>query len=439
VRLPALPPQYGAWRRTSIGGISSTVRRSGLLRSRSTTSRPGRLPPVTLFAVRASSASAVREALAQEEGVTVGRGEKDEEYGHVTEVVVHDGARVGRVAARVARAGAVPVMDGAAGGFVREVGVERLDRVSAKVVTDESMVGNEDGVFGLRRGSENWLFPWLPDGWEPPITWDHMVRNAAGADVASLPQPLRQHVARDRLGAGDYPPVGSRWVPVGRPDVPSAEAIAWAAEHGPEEEVPFHVYHRVVSLPAEADEAIAFGDEVQGLRVSATAVAKVGEAWYRPVDTRRALERHIPKGPHGPRRYVAAHLTEAQSKQLIEAFFYLVVEGGGDPLLDRACALVLLAYLRERGYTARWMGKYEQDARHVGNGDSFRRFARLTQYAPHRLPTPVLNRLCDVEGKLVHRGSKGSRSKYRKERRERYAPMQRMTRTEEDERRMLHG
>jgi len=34
---------------------------------------------------------------------------------------------------------------------------------------------------------------------------------------------------------------------------------------------------------------------------------------------------------------------------------------------------VLFQYMKERGYTARWMGKYDQDARHVGNGDRFRR------------------------------------------------------------------
>jgi hypothetical protein len=126
---------------------------------------------------------------------------------------------------------------------------------------------------------------------------------------------------------------------------------------------------------------------------------------------------------------------------LIEAFYHLTVERVPDPLVQKALRLVLFHYMKERGYTARWMGKYEQDARHVGNGDTFRRFCRLHQYAPHRLPTEVLNKLCDKSGKLRNRGSKGSRSKYvhvqARANREVYTPRNRLTRTAEDERRML--
>jgi hypothetical protein len=89
----------------------------------------------------------------------------------------------------------------------------------------------------------------------------------------------------------------------------------------------------------------------------------------------------------------------------------------------------------QRGYTARWLGKYEQAAHHVGNGDSFRAFRAMRQYEPSNLPTRVLNRLCSRDGVLSNRGSKGSRSKY-KSNRARYVPQRRLGRSAEDERRL---
>ena len=88
--------------------------------------------------------------------------------------------------------------------------------------------------------------------------------------------------------------------------------------------------------------------------------------------------------------------------------------------------------MRETGYSGRWVGKYVQDARHVGNSDHLRKFAHLAQYAPHRLPSEVLNRLCGRDGKLHPRGSNGSRSKYAPAE-ERYEPKRRMVRSPEDE------
>jgi hypothetical protein len=81
------------------------------------------------------------------------------------------------------------------------------------------------------------------------------------------------------------------------------------------------------------------------------------------------------------------------------------------------------------------MGRYEQEAKHIGNSASFRRFARLSQYDPHRLPTAVLNRLCGRDGKLRSRGAKGSRSKY-VDKAKRYRPRRRLVRTENMEERM---
>jgi hypothetical protein len=150
------------------------------------------------------------------------------------------------------------------------------------------------------------------------------------------------------------------------------------------------------------------------------------------------LEKCIPKGDIEFKRWISPQLTTKQSKQLIEAFYLLTVECINNPLQREVCKLILFRYMIERGYTARWIGKYEQDGNHVGNGDKFRKFSRLLQYAPDRLPTDVLNKLCGRDGKLKNKGSKGTRSKYnQKKETKRYVPKRRMMRTKEDELRML--
>ena len=114
-------------------------------------------------------------------------------------------------------------------------------------------------------------------------------------------------------------------------------------------------------------------------------------------------------------RYVSAALSEAQSQQLLTAFYALCV-ARVRPVLAHACELILFRYMIEGGYTARWMGKYDQYALHVGNGEKLRRLAdgkrELAQYRQHNLPAQVLNRLCGRDGRVHPRGSKGSRSKY---------------------------
>jgi len=120
----------------------------------------------------------------------------------------------------------------------------------------------------------------------------------------------------------------------------------------------------------------------------------------------------------------------------VTAFYLLVVERVADPLLRRALGLVLFRYMVERGYTARWIGKYKQDANYVGNGDLFRKFQRLRHvYAPGNLPPKILVELCDEHGVLHGRGSKGSRSKFAPVE-ERWHPKRRLSRSREMEARM---
>ena len=132
---------------------------------------------------------------------------------------------------------------------------------------------------------------------------------------------------------------------------------------------------------------------------------------------------------------VSARLTPPQSRQLIEAYYLLTVERVQGEVA-RACELILFRYAFERGYLARHVGKYDQEAKHVGNGDAFRQFRSMSdRYSPHNLPASVLNALCGKDGKLRARGSKGSRSK-KAPIDQRWRPSRRMTRTSEDEMRM---
>ena len=104
-----------------------------------------------------------------------------------------------------------------------------------------------------------------------------------------------------------------------------------------------------------------------------------------------------------------------------------------------ALELVLFHYMRDRGYTARWMGKYRQLAMHLGNGRVFRKFnAALVQYGVRdAVPDAVVSRLMGLDGRIRARGNKGSRSKY-KQRGRLYRPGSRLERTADDEARMAH-
>ena len=448
VVLPSIPTAYGQWVHTSIGGVSATVRRVKILRA-----GPRSRGPIVMFAVKGPSAIAVQHAFqarsftapTAEEGprlqFTVGDTEFSDEYGYVTEVIVHHADDVAYGAALVARAGAIPMLEDCSADAQRGLGIERLDRIGAQILTDDTMVTTDEDVYGLRRGSENWRFPWLPDDWVVPITWDHMVHNVIHHDIETLPQPLRQHVAKARLDRGDHPPIGSLWEPVAPKDVPSEHVLRWNAEHKDDgDPVPFDVFHRILAFPPAIASQIATGGSVAlPAPVPLHCMTCVGERWYRPRNTRQFLERHILKGPattQATRRWVTPHLEPRQSKQLIEAFYLLTIEQQSDPTVTRALKLILFQYMKERGYTARWLGKYDQDASHIGNGDSFRKFQRLHQYDPHRLPTDVLNKLCSVDGTLRNRGSKGTRSKYKQTKRPVYTPKRRMVRTTKDERAM---
>jgi len=431
VALPAIPTQYGRFLSKPIGGVSRTVRRVGCVRTKHRLTGA-----VVVFATRAptleSVASAVRTHCTSE--VTVGDAEHDEEFGNVTEVVVHESQDVDHVCAVIARAGAVPVLEEESHNAHQGLGVERLDRIESECVAVDAHDGSFQ--FGARRGERNWRFAWLPDGWRPPITWDHMIANVDALPLEDIPQPLRQHVATHRIREGRYDPMGSRWRPSESP--PTAAELAHAAAAGA---IPPPPPMRAVLLDVPRLAAVlATRDrlteeertDLLPVPIDSTRFLVRGDdgVWYRPRDTRNALSQQIPA-----RRWVSAALEDVQSEQLITAFYLLSVERVADATVCEAASLILFRYMFERGYTARYMGKYLQEANHIGNGKRFRQFRRLSQYAPDRLPIAVLTKLCGTNGRMINRGSKGTRSKYRTA--NRYVPARRLKRTREDEDEMM--
>ena len=399
VVLPTIPSSYGSFLYKPIGGVSKTVRRVGCI-----TSQTRHSGAVVVFATQAPTQSCVCDAM--ETGCTVpytlGDSEVDAEFGNVTEIVVHDGTDVDHVCALVARTGAIPVLEHSHLNAARAIGIERLDRIEAAVLQEDGSAP-VDYQYGARRGEENWRFAWLPEGWRPPITWDHMVENMAHVDVGRLPQPLRQHVARERIRRGEHEPIGTRWRIAEM--APTQEELAYAGDGPPGP--PLRAVLRSETLTEvmddrpecfTRDQLDAYGlTNLDSIRVL---VQGRSGTWYRPRDTRHALTMHIPG-----RRLVSAALENVQSEQLITAFYLLSVERVRDPTVRTAASLVLFRYMFERGYTARWMGKYVQDANFIGNGNRFRYFKRLSQYDPDRLPLPVLNKICGSDGRMTNRGS----------------------------------
>lgn len=430
VELPTIPEHYGKWVQTSIGGVSNTVRRTGILRG-APHAKEG-----VLFATHASAEDTVAKALADAD-CAVGQTLHDDEMGFVTEVVVGVCEEdLAHVAARMARSGATPVLEDPSLNALRSLGIERLDRIHSQVVCDEEIMhAEDDGNYGLRRGIENWHFPWLPSWWRKvPITWDHMVENVSDVeDVSLLPYPLRQHVAHARA---DCNPLGTLWT--------RSAHTPTDAERAHDGVTPPFFFWRVWHTPPESlvealrdgedfgdDDALLEWKDAQGVPpdLTPTTLVEVDGTWYHPTTRRVRGAESVPK-----ERVLSAGLSTEQSRQLIEAFYLVSVERVSDPKAVRALHLILYRYMVERGYTARWIGKYKQDARHIGNGTRFRAFRNHPQYRPWNLPARTIHKLCDSHGNPVNRGSKGSRSKYKSEDvKERYVPKRRLQRTSHDE------
>lgn len=426
VTLPPFPDKYGKFIPKPIGGVSRTVRRIGCIRT-----KHRHTGAVIVFATLAPTidcvSTAIRDHCSCE--VTLGDSEVDEEFGNVTEIVVHESQDVDHVCAVVARTGAIPVLEENKHNALQGIGVERLDRIDSECVTVEDH--DSSFQFGARRGEKNWRFAWLPDEWVPPITWDHMIANVKDLPIESIPQPLRQHVAADRIKNENYDPIGTRWRISETP--PTQSELDFEGEPA----LPMRTILRNAELSSILPQRDRLTSEERETllpvsKLNSTRYLLKGDdgQWYRPRDTRNFLSQQIPD-----RRWVSAALQDEQSEQLINAFYLLSVERVKDETIRMAASLILFRYMFERGYTARYMGKYVQDAVYIGNGIRYREFKRLSQYDPSRLPIAVLAKICGADGRLINRGSKGTRSKYRTT--NRYIPKRRLKRTEKDEEEMI--
>lgn len=126
-------------------------------------------------------------------------------------------------------------------------------------------------------------------------------------------------------------------------------------------------------------------------------------------------------------KWVSASLEFEQSLQLINANYILNVEQNNDPVQQSLSQKILWRYLVMRGYSSRWLGKYDQNAKFLGNGRVIRKFKGLVQYNVENLSSDILERVYKKDGSLQGKGNKGSRSKYVKDV-NRYVPKRRMKR-----------
>lgn len=434
-RLPDVPPSAGRWLETNIGGVSRTQRLTDVLRG-----RQGRREAAYVFATGCPDGAVVASLFGTPEWtgrVTVGDPVWDAVEGWVVEVVVHDSERdLTVVAARIARAGAEAVLEGADADASRSIGIERLDRIDAEVchLRDER-VRADDGLYGVRRGADNWCMKWQPREWRlPSITWDQVVINTKDTiDLHDMPRILVQHVAKYKLEHREVSPIGAFWR-LTTPPTPEEAAS------GTPSSLKRHLLdgeRRWKELDGERVE-VRLAEALRGATPRAIAQSQDGQ-WYECVDE-EALLRSLAHSEGNP-RVVSSHLSERQSRQLIAAFYCVAVERHACPEVVLAARLVLFHYMIHVGYTARWMGQYRQNALHVGNGGRLRRFKRLGQYDPARLPTKLLNRWLGADGIVVPNGSasverRGSRSKFAQGE-SAYVPKKRMKRTRTEEEQML--
>ena len=426
VQVPEMPEHYGAWNHTSIGGLSETIRRTGIIQA-----NPKCKDPVVLFSTHTPECitNITKTLDAFLIGYAVGDAEHMEGYGVVVEFIVYDPSHVARTAATIARFGATPLLEDSKVDARRPIGIERLDRIDAKAVSGGTNLESSNiEAYGVRRGRENWRFPWIPDTWtRVPLTIDHMVENLLDENITHIPQPFCQHVAQRRLELGLYNRMGTLWVRSEHP--PTQHELMVRGE--------VRYPHRIVFDNESLRDRLSRGESTVTVQeLEEWGLTYVNHAryliqthdglWYRPRDTRNQLMSFIPN-----QRIVSCALSVEQSKQLCTCFYLLLVEGIRDVEVCRAVHLIFFRYMIERGYTSRCMGKYTQDAMHIGNGNEFRPFRRLSQYAPERVPIEVLSKLCGRDGRMQNRGSKGTRSKYRFT--NRYRPSRRLKRTREDE------
>lgn len=128
---------------------------------------------------------------------------------------------------------------------------------------------------------------------------------------------------------------------------------------------------------------------------------------------------------------VTCRLSRSQNVQLLQAAYWTHVAPFDEHTIE-VCRLLRFRYMLH-GYTAREIGEYKQNARHLGHGAKIRKFKGKPQYEPRNLSADVLNYIYRADGTLKGSGFKGTRGKYGKKDFPRYQPLRRMQRTQKQE------
>ena len=430
-----VPMKYGTFVDKSIGGVSKTVRLEGLIRCREDSNESN----IVVFAVFCPSSEEVSLALKHvETAITIKEVTSTNEWGVVVEIVVHSSSLVDNVCARIARTGAFPILENVEHNSNRSIGIERLDRVECCVADGKhnSSCASDytlpEYKSGPKRGMDNWKFSWVNPEWKfTPLTWDHVAGNFLNHQrFEQLPAITRQHVARMRISQGICLPFGTRW---NKESVaqsiydkcPHTRLLTDQSSH-PRVRVDASILANAIQeeneLSITEEDLHAWESKFGTLPRGAVVVLESNGDTFKVKDFGYELK----KAACVKERIVSAALSQKQSIQLISAFYLYAVEEVDDET-KQICAMIMERYLIDQGYIARWMGKYEQCALYVGNGDKFRQFKNMKQYDIDQLSMTVLNRLCDRNGKVITKGSKGSRSK--KATKGKYVPKRTLTRT----------
>lgn len=324
--------------------------------------------PVTVLLTNLASATVDEELAALPAGIARRTGdyeeaEADEEaegttltasgdaWGLCTAIVVEDARNIMQVLAHLQRTQPMcrHVIDDATREHWFELGIERFDR------SRWNFFNQTDDTAAPKQSWHKWTLSWIPTHWRVlPFTWRRLVANLDAETPDAAPCPLSDHMIEYRLERTDAEVV--RRVAAGASERASERATA-----------------RSLRSP--------FVDPLAVLRARA-------RRWRR---LRPAVRR------------VTAALTDAQARELLHALLVVRFLDRADP--DHAAAVQTLEFYVRHGYTARMLGPYRQDARHVGYGHRPRTFRHLSQYNIEMLDVDVLSAIYQPDGSLKGRRS----------------------------------
>ena len=206
----------------------------------------------------------------------------------------------------------------------RSLGIERLDRIDAAILQRD--VGPDQFAYGLKRGVANWAFGWQPPEWKfASFNWDQLVKNVKDTmPISEVPPLLLQHVAAYKLLHGEVSKVGQAW----------AQALAAVARDGQG-----HAQRRRTEASQRSARGTHCLADARRRSQGGLLVRADDGQWWKCFNEEKYLQSYARLDQR--RRLVSAHLTTAQSRQLITAFYLACVERSLDPIVLLAARIVL--------------------------------------------------------------------------------------------------